>query len=149
MGRNGYAPHRSFLRGNSWCSRHRSRCEIVVSVISLHRFPASSVTFRCLLEVSGLYRAFGIANVKTRRSGKRKIMGMGKLRTILAILLLAYSVLGAMPNGTAQEEVAGGAVALTADEVQANLNIVWTCVAAFLVFFMQAGFSGHASRISR
>jgi len=28
-----------------------------------------------------------------------------------------------------------------AKELQNNLNIVWTCVAAFLVFFMQAGFS--------
>ncbi len=28
-----------------------------------------------------------------------------------------------------------------ANELQINLNIVWTCVAAFLVFFMQAGFS--------
>jgi ammonium transporter, Amt family len=28
-----------------------------------------------------------------------------------------------------------------AEEMQNNLNIVWTCVAAFLVFFMQAGFS--------
>jgi len=27
------------------------------------------------------------------------------------------------------------------EEVQLNINIVWTCVAAFLVFFMQAGFA--------
>jgi len=66
---------------------------------------------------------------------------MGKLRTILASVLLAYCLLGAMPDGSAQEDVAGGAVALTADELQANLNMVWTCVAAFLVFFMQAGFA--------
>jgi Amt family ammonium transporter len=31
--------------------------------------------------------------------------------------------------------------AQVAEEMQTNLNIVWTCVAAFLVFFMQAGFS--------
>ncbi len=31
--------------------------------------------------------------------------------------------------------------ALTPDAVQNNLNIVWTCIAAFLVFFMQAGFA--------
>ncbi|HNX26024.1 MAG TPA: ammonium transporter [Phycisphaerae bacterium] len=36
---------------------------------------------------------------------------------------------------------AGDAPAATADSVQLNLNIVWTCVAAFLVFFMQAGFA--------
>jgi len=27
------------------------------------------------------------------------------------------------------------------EEVQLNINIVWTCIAAFLVFFMQAGFA--------
>jgi Amt family ammonium transporter len=27
------------------------------------------------------------------------------------------------------------------EEIQLNINIVWTCVAAFLVFFMQAGFA--------
>jgi len=27
------------------------------------------------------------------------------------------------------------------EELQANINIVWTCIAAFLVFFMQAGFA--------
>jgi len=27
------------------------------------------------------------------------------------------------------------------EELQMNINIVWTCVAAFLVFFMQAGFA--------
>lgn len=30
---------------------------------------------------------------------------------------------------------------ITADQVQSNLNFVWTCVAAFLVFLMQAGFA--------
>ena len=27
------------------------------------------------------------------------------------------------------------------ETVQTNINIVWTCIAAFLVFFMQAGFA--------
>ncbi|MBN2181011.1 MAG: ammonium transporter [Sedimentisphaerales bacterium] len=30
---------------------------------------------------------------------------------------------------------------VTVDKLQDNINIVWTCVAAFLVFFMQAGFA--------
>ena len=30
---------------------------------------------------------------------------------------------------------------LTADAVQNNLNFVWTLIAAFLVFLMQAGFA--------
>ncbi|MDR1726711.1 MAG: ammonium transporter [Acidobacteriota bacterium] len=33
------------------------------------------------------------------------------------------------------------APAATADDVQGNLDIVWTCIAAFLVFWMQAGFA--------
>jgi nitrogen regulatory protein PII len=27
------------------------------------------------------------------------------------------------------------------EEIQNNINIIWTCLAAFLVFFMQAGFA--------
>ena len=30
---------------------------------------------------------------------------------------------------------------ITAETVQSNLNFIWTLVAAFLVFFMQAGFA--------
>ncbi|MDZ7346206.1 MAG: ammonium transporter, partial [candidate division KSB1 bacterium] len=33
------------------------------------------------------------------------------------------------------------AVADAAEKLQSNMNIVWTAVAAFLVFFMQAGFA--------
>lgn len=69
-------------------------------------------------------------------------MGMGKLRTILAIVLMAYLLSGAMPDGLAQEGVTDTrAAAPTLEGLQANLNIVWTCMAAFLVFFMQAGFA--------
>lgn len=32
-------------------------------------------------------------------------------------------------------------VSAARDELQTNINIVWTCIAAFLVFFMQAGFA--------
>ncbi len=35
----------------------------------------------------------------------------------------------------------GTSVEAAKQELQLNLNIVWTCVAAFLVFFMQAGFA--------
>jgi len=35
------------------------------------------------------------------------------------------------------------------DQLQTNLNIVWTCVAAFLVFFMQAGFAMVESGFTR
>lgn len=36
---------------------------------------------------------------------------------------------------------AGTEAAAVKEELQTNLNIVWTCLAAFLVFFMQAGFA--------
>jgi Amt family ammonium transporter len=35
----------------------------------------------------------------------------------------------------------GGSVEAIKEELQTNINIVWTCIAAFLVFFMQAGFA--------
>lgn len=35
----------------------------------------------------------------------------------------------------------GTEAAAVKEELQTNLNIVWTCIAAFLVFFMQAGFA--------
>ena len=35
------------------------------------------------------------------------------------------------------------------DELQMNLNIVWTCIAAFMVFFMQAGFAMVESGFTR
>ena len=39
------------------------------------------------------------------------------------------------------DAVSADAIAAVKEEVTLNLNIVWTCVAAFLVFFMQAGFA--------
>ena len=38
-------------------------------------------------------------------------------------------------------EEAEASAAEAIEAVQNNLNIVWTCIAAFLVFFMQAGFA--------
>ena len=49
-----------------------------------------------------------------------------KVMLAAAILLCAFPVY-------AQE--------ISAADVQLNLDILWTCVAAFLVFFMQAGFA--------
>ena len=34
-----------------------------------------------------------------------------------------------------------GSIETIKEELQNNINIVWTCIAAFLVFFMQAGFA--------
>ncbi len=61
-----------------------------------------------------------------------------KLPTVLALAILSASRLMA-------EEAAPDAAA----QLQINLNIVWTCVAAFLVFFMQAGFAMVESGFTR
>ncbi|MBX3177115.1 MAG: ammonium transporter [Candidatus Hydrogenedentes bacterium] len=69
---------------------------------------------------------------------------MGKLKHLLLFAALAVAVFGPMPALMAQEEAVAVAEEIagpTAEDVQTNLNIIWTCVAAFLVFFMQAGFA--------
>lgn len=50
-------------------------------------------------------------------------------------------VLLAGTYAAAQDEAAVVDAASVKEELQTNLNIVWTCIAAFLVFFMQAGFA--------
>ena len=57
------------------------------------------------------------------------------------LLILIFCVL--LTGSVIAETVTPTDEALTAikDELQNNINIVWTCVAAFLVFFMQAGFA--------
>lgn len=57
-----------------------------------------------------------------------RIFGFGIL-----LLLLAGAVFA--------EDAAPADAAAIKSELQLNINIVWTCVAAFLVFFMQAGFA--------
>jgi Amt family ammonium transporter len=53
----------------------------------------------------------------------------------LSLLVLAAPTVA----GAAEPDAA--AVEAAKEELQTNLNIVWTCIAAFLVFFMQAGFA--------
>ena len=55
---------------------------------------------------------------------------------MLLILGLCGTVFGAEASGEA-----ASAVEAAKEEIQLNINIVWTCIAAFLVFFMQAGFA--------
>ena len=57
-----------------------------------------------------------------------------KFRRWTAVAVVAFTLLAA---GAALADDG----APSPEEVQTNLNIVWTCVAAFLVFFMQAGFA--------
>ena len=56
---------------------------------------------------------------------------------LLALFLLAIPITA----GAAEEATAASAVEVAKGELQTNINIVWTCIAAFLVFFMQAGFA--------
>ena len=46
------------------------------------------------------------------------------------------------------DESSQSIVALS-ERLQNNLNVVWTCIAAFLVFFMQAGFAMVESGFTR
>ena len=58
-----------------------------------------------------------------------------------SVVLLALFVLAVPITAWGADEAAASAVDIAKDELQGNINIVWTCVAAFLVFFMQAGFA--------
>ncbi len=58
-----------------------------------------------------------------------------------SVVLLALLILAVPITAGAAEEATASAVDVVKDELQTNINIVWTCIAAFLVFFMQAGFA--------
>ena len=58
-----------------------------------------------------------------------------------AVLAGAVAVTASGADGDAAADLPAAAVEAARAELQTNLNIVWTCVAAFLVFFMQAGFA--------
>ena len=80
---------------------------------------------------------------------------MTKKLTIITLILML--TLGVMGVAFAQEEVVEEVAVTTEaaidasalEELQNNINIVWTCVAAFLVFFMQAGFAMVESGFTR
>ncbi len=63
---------------------------------------------------------------------RRKIRNKRELiiAGVALMIILVFAVTGAL-----------GAEKITPETVQTNLNFVWTLVAAFLVFFMQAGFA--------
>jgi Amt family ammonium transporter len=71
--------------------------------------------------------------------GEEEIMRMSKLFIGGVLTLAAMSVFGA--EEPAKEVLTLESVKASAEAVQINLDIVWVCVAAFLVFFMQAGFA--------
>ena len=59
-----------------------------------------------------------------------------RLHTVLIVLVLLATSAPAWA-----EDAPASPVEAAAEVLQTNINIVWTCIAAFLVFFMQAGFA--------
>ena len=55
------------------------------------------------------------------------------------LLLLGLLVGALFATGVSAEELSE--IEAAKEELQLNMNILWTCIAAFLVFFMQAGFA--------
>ena len=59
---------------------------------------------------------------------------------LIYIVLIAGLVLCSSTYAT-EEAIPDTGVSALKEELQTNINVVWTCIAAFLVFFMQAGFA--------
>ena len=68
----------------------------------------------------------------------KKMLGKS-LIVVLLLMLLTGGILKA--EDVVVVDPAAAAVDAAKEELQTNINIVWTCIAAFLVFFMQAGFA--------
>ena len=67
---------------------------------------------------------------------------MNKKRiNLLIILAILSAIFFVRPVMAAEEGVPQINIDAVKEELQNNINIIWTCVAAFLVFFMQAGFA--------
>ncbi len=73
----------------------------------------------------------------------------GKRVPILVFLITLLVAAGIAATGLAEEAAASAPLGPTPAEVQKNLDFVWTLVAAFLVFFMQAGFAMVESGFTR
>ncbi len=64
-----------------------------------------------------------------------------KLLLFYVLLVMAMLTVPAFSQDAAASGETADAVAALEESMQNNLNIVWTAVAAFMVFFMQAGFA--------
>ena len=74
---------------------------------------------------------------------------LNRKRGVLFLLLLFMLVTSSVMAEEAVVDPVTAAVDAAKEEVQMNINIVWTCIAAFLVFFMQAGFAMVESGFTR
>ncbi|MBN1359513.1 MAG: ammonium transporter [Sedimentisphaerales bacterium] len=61
--------------------------------------------------------------------------------SMLFLILLCFAVPATHAAAEGGAGIAPSAIEAAKEELQTNINIVWTCIAAFLVFFMQAGFA--------
>jgi len=61
-------------------------------------------------------------------------------KTRLYLILLMLTIFAA-PAAVIAAPAESSSIDTVKEELQTNINIVWTCIAAFLVFFMQAGFA--------
>ncbi|MBL7215229.1 MAG: ammonium transporter [Phycisphaerae bacterium] len=64
----------------------------------------------------------------------------GKTLIVSLLFILLTSGIATAEEAAAVDPVTA-AIEAAKEEMQTNINIVWTCVGAFLVFFMQAGFA--------
>ena len=55
--------------------------------------------------------------------------------------MLLILIIFAAPAGVVAASSDMSSIESIKEELQTNINIVWTCIAAFLVFFMQPGFA--------
>lgn len=79
-----------------------------------------------------------------------KVIGMGLvLFMLLGACLLPVRAEGEVGDVAAVTSVSPDALKALEETMQNHINIVWTCVAAFLVFFMQAGFAAVEAGFTR
>lgn len=75
---------------------------------------------------------------------------MKKKKSIWSKLMLpVFLLFAASVSYAASAETEASAIAALEETLQNNINIVWTAIAAFLVFFMQAGFAMVESGFTR
>src|SRR4051812_20850045 len=65
---------------------------------------------------------------------------VGKMIGLMAVIALAYVFMKLVGDHVLAQEATDAPPPLTGDDIVNPLNTVWVLVAAFLVFFMQAGF---------
>ncbi len=71
-----------------------------------------------------------------------------KIPSVLFIIFISFIMINSLVAAP-QTDPEGMALSQIADDLQNNINIVWTSIAAFLVFFMQAGFAMVESGFTR